>query len=104
MLGAEDIPFHNVQEFNNINRPKMSKKMPPALGIRLDQYWSYYPQVGPRSTFIGFTVTNHDFDFAAAATRPPPERRWKALLWGKHPSYMGLERNKGWLQAISKKF
>ena len=94
--------FGTSEEFNNINRPKMSKKMPPALGIRLDQYWSYYPQVGPRSTFIGFTVTNHDFGFAAAATKPAPERRWKALLWGKHPPYMGLERNKGWLQAISK--
>ena len=59
------------------------------------QYWSYYPQVGPRSTFIGFTITDHSSPTAA------PEREWKALLWGKHPSYMGLERNEGWLRAIS---
>ena len=87
---------------NDLDRPKMSKKMPPALGIRLDQYWSYYPKVGPRSTFIGFTTTDHDFGTAAAAAATPaPERKWRALLWGKSPTYMGLERNTEWLQAIS---
>jgi hypothetical protein len=94
--------FGTDARFNQVDRPKMSKKMPPALGIRLDQYWSYYPKVGPRSTFIGFTTTDHDFGTAAAAAATPaPERKWRALLWGKSPTYMGLERNTEWLQAIS---
>ncbi len=92
--------FGTSEEFNKDGRKGVSKKMVPALGIRLDQYWSYYPQVGPRSTFVGFTITDHDFG-STAATNPAPQRTWKAVLWGKHPSYMGLERNKEWLRAIS---
>lgn len=91
--------FGTSEEFNALERPKMTKKMPPALGIRLDQYWGYYPQVGPRSTFIGFTITDQS---GSESTVPAPKRTWKAVLWGKHPSYMGLERNAAWLRAISK--
>eukprot|EP01043_Picozoa_sp_COSAG02_P014985 COSAG02_NODE_628_length_19343_cov_15.829297_1_plen_617_part_00 len=91
--------FGTSAEFNKVGR-NGTKKMPPALGIRLDQYWGYYPQVGPRSTFIGFTITNHKF--GSTATSSAPQRKWKAVLWGKHPSYMGLTRNREWLHAISK--
>jgi hypothetical protein len=90
--------FGTSEEFNNVIR-NSTKKMPPALGIRLDQYWSYYPQIGPRSTFIGFTITDHKL--GSTTTTSAPQRTWKAVLWGKHPSYMGLKRNEGWLLAIS---
>jgi hypothetical protein len=77
--------------YNERTRPGAVASM-PALGLRLDQYFAYYPDVAPGSSFAGFTVTE-------PASVPLREKKWQAVIWGKDPSYMGLHRQEsswGW--------
>ena len=71
-------------------------------GLRMDQYFSYYPDVAEGSTFIGFSVTPPDSAESAVAEKVAPAKKWQAVLWGKHPSYMALPKYGPWLSKLCK--
>lgn len=74
----------------------------PALQIKTEQFYGYYPDVAPGSTFIGFTVSSQASRRQQNTLLPgSAPKKWQAVIWGKSASYLNLDYYDTWLKQIS---
>lgn len=74
--------------------------MPAPLRLALSQFWGYYPDVAPGSTFIGLAISTLGNYTAATVQQEQPTGNC-AVLWGKMDHYMMVTKNSGWLSQVS---